>query len=72
MLTLAAIARKTEAKELPRKLTIFISAGLPLLQLNRDGEKFKRYLLKNDEKPIYFIFENKEYEIQIEDVRLQG
>lgn len=41
LLTLASIAKEIEAQNLPRRLNIDLSVGLPLLQMKRDAENFK-------------------------------
>lgn len=69
LLTLASIAKEIEAQNLSRRLSVDLSVGLPLLQMKRDTEKFKRYLMQNEET-IYFVFENNEYEITINSIRL--
>lgn len=69
LLTLAAIAQEIERRGLERNLSVHLAAGLPLTSFGRDKLKFKNYLLR-DGQPVQFRYENRQYNIKIENVSL--
>ena len=69
LLTLAAIAQELKARCAPPECSITIAAGLPLTSFGRDKEKFTAYLLRPPQ-PVVFRYEDTEYRVTIEDVRL--
>lgn len=68
LLTLAALAKELEYREIPSPADVHIAAGLPLTNYGRDMDKFRDYLLR--ENPVCFRFEGKEYEVNIRNVSL--
>ncbi len=69
LLTLDAIAQEIERRGLERNLSVHLAVGLPLTGFGRDKQKFKAYLLR-DGKPVQFRYENRQYNIKIENVSL--
>lgn len=69
LLTLAAIAQELKARCAPPECSITIAAGLPLTSFGRDKEKFTAYLFRPPQ-PVVFRYEDTEYRVTIEDVRL--
>jgi plasmid segregation protein ParM len=69
LLTLAAIAKELEYRQLPPNSEIVLAAGLPLTSFGRDKKPFRKYLLQ-DRKPVSFRFAGKPYSITISDVQL--
>jgi plasmid segregation protein ParM len=68
ILTLAAIAKEIEVRNLDRNCDVVIAAGLPLTTFGREKEAFEKYLKQF--LPLRFEFEGKEYKVNITDVKL--
>ncbi len=66
LLTLAALAKEIEKRNISSSCTVTLAVGLPLTTYGRDKKKFKSYLMK--EETVSFKYEGKSYEITIEDV----
>lgn len=64
ILTLAAIARELDAKEMSQA-KVHLAAGLPLTWITAQKESFKNYLLQNERGD--FVFRNKEYHVEFVD-----
>ena len=69
LLTLAAIAKEIQQRNLPLDCKVCLAVGLPLTGFGRDKAKFKSYLLRSTQ-PVNFKFEGVEYNITIEDVAI--
>lgn len=69
LLTLAAIAKELEERDVPSPVNIRIAAGLPLTSYGRDKKKFREYLLSGS-NPVEFRYEGKAYSVNIQDVVL--
>lgn len=68
LLTLAALAKELNKRNIPSPSEVHIAAGLPLANYGRDLVPFKEYL--QHEKHLRFRYEGKEYEIEICSVSL--
>ena len=68
ILTLAAIAKEIEARNLERNCDVVIAAGLPLTTFGREKEGFEKYLKQRF--PLRYEFEGKPYRISVIDVKL--
>ena len=67
LLTLAAIAKELEYRNMSSQADIVLGAGLPLTSFGRENKRFKRYLMRDGE-PVCFKFEGKPYEVTISGV----
>lgn len=67
LLTLAAIAKEMNARNISSPADICIAAGLPLTNYGRDINAFSRYLT-SEPNPIKFRYEKKDFEISIRKV----
>ena len=64
LLTLAAIAKEMNARQIASPADICIAAGLPLTNYGRDINAFSNYLTSKS-NPIRFKYEKKDFEINI-------
>lgn len=69
LLTLAAIAEEIKARDLPKKTSIILAAGLPLTRYGRERDAFSNYL-KRTNKSVRFLYEGEEYQVTISQVML--
>lgn len=69
LMTLAAIAKEIELRNLDRVLDVHLAAGLPLTGFGREQKAFERYLLR-DGQPAQFRFEGLDYLVTIKKVTL--
>lgn len=69
LLTMAAIAQEIRYRKEKRKTSIVLTAGLPLASFGREKQPFREYLFR-EEQPLCFKYENEEYQITVEDVKL--
>lgn len=69
LLTLAAIAQELKYRKAAEKERVVLAAGLPLAGFGREKQKFREYLFRKNQ-PVRFRYENADYEIAIEDIRL--
>ncbi len=67
LLTLAAIAKEMNARQIASPADICIAAGLPLTNYGRDINAFSNYLTSKS-NPIRFKYEKKDFEINIREV----
>jgi len=67
LLTLAAIAKEMNARQIASPADICIAAGLPLTNYGRDINAFSNYLTSKS-NPIRFKYEKKNFEINIREV----
>ena len=69
LLTLAAIAKELEHRQIEPGAAVHLAAGLPLTSCGRDKKKFRKYLFR-DGKPVTFRYEWTTYTVIIEKVSL--
>lgn len=70
LLTLAALAKELEYRNISSPAEVYIAAGLPLSNYGKDKQRFREYLLQ--ENPVFFQYEGKDYEITIKDVSVSA
>ena len=69
LLTMAAIAQEIRYRRGERKTDVVLAAGLPLASFGREKKGFWEYLFRK-EQPLRFRYEDENYEIRIQDVKL--
>ena len=69
LMTLAALAKEIEFRNLDRNARVHLAVGLPLTNFGREKKAFRRYLLR-DRKPVSFRFEGMGYTISITGVNV--
>lgn len=69
LLTMAAMAQEIKYRRAEPKTGVILAAGLPLASFGREKRPFREYLLREGQ-PLCFRYENEDYEITVEDVRL--
>ena len=69
LMTLAAVAREIELRNMSRTVRVHLAAGLPLTSFGREKKPFRDYLLRN-RQPVQFRFEGIDYTVMITDVSL--
>ena len=69
LMTLAAVAKEIEARNMDRIARVHLAAGLPLTDFGRDKKPFREYLLRNRQS-VSFRFEGLDYTVVISDVSL--
>ena len=69
LLTLAALAKEIEIRNLPAMCSVTLAVGLPLTTYGRDKKNFRSYL-KRDALPVNFRYEGKPYEVTVSDVQV--
>ena len=68
ILTLAAIAKELNHRNVGTRANVSIAAGLPLTGFGRDKEKITNYLKRSCFQPVKFEFEERTYKIVIDNV----
>lgn len=69
LMTLAALAKEIELRNLDRNARVHLAVGLPLTNFGREKGPFRKYLLR-DRKPVSFRFEGISYIVTITGVNV--
>lgn len=64
LMTLAALAKEIELRNLDRNARIHLAVGIPLTNFGREKGPFRKYLLR-DRKPVSFRFEGVAYTVTL-------